>query len=131
MAVHRPNMWETLDCEKIKAATDVTRAYAEEKGTAMTVERLAVCLGVRRKVILDYIARDEKELKPREREIQHLLRMACEEIAASHIEHGMMKGSNSAIDIMMLKNNLGYRDKVEESTSTGPVVIFGEEKLPD
>jgi hypothetical protein len=56
--------------------------------------------------------------------------MACEEIAASHIEHGMTRGNNPSMDILMLKSNLNYRDR-EEPPQTTTVVFIGEDLLPD
>lgn len=120
-----------LDSAAVKQAIDNAREFAEKKGVAMTLERLAVCLGIGRKKILSFIESDEKELNDAQRETQVLLKLAYEEIAASQAEHGMMKGSHSTMDVLLLKNNHGYGEKSEPENDPDTVVFFGEENIPE
>lgn len=119
-----------LDFVKVKQAINSARAFAESKGVPMTVERLAVCLGVSSRCLLKF-ALSEDEPEENLKESYRLLRLALDEIAACHIEHGMTKGNNPSMDIFMLKSNLNYRDKTEQSVQNTAVVFFGEELLQD
>lgn len=119
------------DTAAVKQAIDSAREFAEKKGVAMTLERLAVCLGIGRKKILSFLETDEKELNGAQRETQSLLKLAYEEIAASQAEHGMMKGSHSTMDVLLLKNNHGYGEKSEPEPEPDKVVFIGEENIPE
>lgn len=119
------------DVDFVKQAIGSAREFAEGKGVAMTLERLAVCLGIGRKQILNYIGRDESLLKKAEKESQALLKLAYEEIAASQAEHGMMKGNHSTMDVLLLKNNHNYGEKTETGAEPDTVVFFGEENIPE
>jgi hypothetical protein len=125
---HPPSVLK--DAGRVKQAIDCVRAYAESKGVSMTVERLAVCLGIPSRELLGFALRED-EPEEEFKESCLLLKVACDEIAASHIEHGSCKGNNPAMDILMLKNNLNYRDKVEAAVETAAVVFFGEENMKD
>ena len=118
------------DAERVRQAIDSARAFADSKGVSMTVERLAVCLGISSRFILEFAMRED-EPDGEYQEAHNLLHMACEEIAALHIEHGMTKGNNPSMDILMLKNNLHYRDKGDPPVQNTAVVFFGEDELPD
>ncbi len=115
--------------DRVRQAVESARNYAQERGISMTVERLAVCLGIPSREILDF-ALSERQPDGIYKESYMLLKMACEEIAASHIEHGMTRGNNPSMDILMLKSNLNYRDR-EEPPQTTTVVFIGEDMLPD
>lgn len=115
----------------VRQAVDSAREFAENKGVAMTLERLAVCLGIGRKSILSFLDTAEKELDGAQRETQALLRRAYEEIAASQAEHGMMKGSHSTMDVLLLKNNHGYGEKTEPETEPDKIVFTGEDEIPE
>ena len=110
--------------DRVRQAVESARNYAKERGISMTVERLAVCLGIPSREILDF-ALSERQPDGIYKESYMLLKMACEEIAASHIEHGMEGGTNRVEDILMLKSNLNYRDREEPTPST--VVFIGED----
>ncbi|HCA28436.1 MAG TPA: hypothetical protein DEP23_02080 [Ruminococcaceae bacterium] len=119
-----------VDPQRVKQAIDSARSYAEDRGVSMTVERLAVCLGMPSRKILEF-ALCEEEPNHDFKESFLLLKMACEEIAASHIEHGMTKGNNPSMDILMLKSNLNYRDKAEQTVQNTAVVFIGEDAIKD
>ncbi|MDD4414072.1 MAG: hypothetical protein PHR14_05885 [Oscillospiraceae bacterium] len=118
------------DADRVRNAIESARSFAEGKGVSMTVERLGVCLGVPGRYILEFAL--GKEQPPEElREAHRLLILACEEIAASHIEHGMTKGNNPSMDILLLKNNLQYCDKPEPTARNTAVMIVGEDEIPE
>lgn len=119
-----------FDEKRVKEAIDAARVFAETKGVPMTVERLAVCLGVSSRHIIKFVL-EEDEPEEGLRESHRLLRLAFDEIAACHIEHGMTKGNNPSMDIFMLKSNLNYREKGEPSVQNTAVVFFGEDSLKD
>lgn len=119
------------DVEFVKQAIGDAREFAESKGVAMTLERLAVCLGIGRKQILSFLDRDESKLSRAKRESQALLKLAYEEIAASQAEHGMMKGNHSTMDVLLLKNNHNYGEKAETEAVPDTVVFYGEENIPE
>lgn len=120
------------DVQQVELAIRSAREFAESKGVSITLERLAVCLGVCSRRILAFIGRSEDELDDSLRRSQSLLRLACEEIAASHIEHGMIKGNNTIMDVLMLKTHFGYGESAESEALSGPPVVFvGEDELPE
>lgn len=129
----KPKQSVLQDARRVKLAIGSARDYAESRGVPITLERLAVCLGVCSRQILEFAGSDEDELDDASRKSQALLCMACEEIAAAHVEHGMTKGNNSTMDVLMLKTHFGYGDKAEsEPAESGPAVVFvGEENLPE
>jgi len=114
----------------VRHTIDCARAYSEKKGVPMTIERLAVCLSVSSRRLIEFVMGGEEpaeELK----ETHRLLSLAFDEIAAGHIEHGMEKGSNPSMDIFLLKSNLNYRDKPAQAGKNAVVVYFGEDALKD
>ncbi|HHV51751.1 MAG TPA: hypothetical protein GXX54_08690 [Clostridiales bacterium] len=119
-----------FDAKRVKEAIDAARAFAESKGVPMTVERLAVCLGVSSRQLIKFVL-EEDEPEEGLRESHSQLRLAFDEIAACHIEHGMTKGNNPSMDIFMLKSNLNYREKGEPPVQNTAVVFFGEDALKD
>ena len=121
---------ELQDAEFVKQAIDSAREYAEKKGVAMTLERLAVCLGVEKKQIMEIVNAGEIRQKS-QKEIQRLLKMAYEEVAASQIEHGMVRGNHSTMDVFLLKSNHNYKDKNEQEANFEQVVFLGEDNLPE
>ncbi|MDD4546078.1 MAG: hypothetical protein PHR24_02130 [Oscillospiraceae bacterium] len=118
------------DARRIRNKINAARSFAESRGIAMTVERLGVYLGVSSRTILEF-ALGEDEPPKELREAHKLLFLACEEIAASHIEHGMTKGNNPSMDILLLKNNLQYHDKPHPAARNTGVVIVGEDEIPE
>ena len=73
---------------RVKTAIDSARAFSEERGVPLTVERLAVCLGTTCRQVLD-LAMGEDTAGDACQPARELLRAACEEVAAGLVEHGM------------------------------------------
>lgn len=124
------------DPARVDAGINAARQWAEGHGVAMTVERLAVALGVDRDTICRYaqgeVSGDDCDEETQEdvRTICGMISRAYDEIAASQAEYGMTNDFHMCQ--FLLKNNHKYRDRIEaELTGTIPVTIKGEDQLPD
>ena len=112
--------------EQINDAIARAREYADSKGVPLTLERLAATLGVTRETLSEYV----KEYSSTHNEGAETLKRAAAECTASVMEHGMMRGNSPIMPIFYLKNNAGYRDKVEQET-THRVTFTGMDSLQD
>lgn len=102
---------------QVEDAMAVARQYAEAHGVPVTLERLAVCLGVGAKEIPAYISRGESSDMDEEIAIGEALKKARAECQAAMMEHGLGRGNNPVMPIFALKANYGYNDKPEGETS--------------
>lgn len=103
--------------DQINDAMIVARQYAETHGVPVTLERLAVCLGIGAKEINEYIARGDNGGNAGEVEIADALKMAKAECQAAMMEHGLERGNSPIMPIFALKANYGYNDKPEGDTA--------------
>lgn len=112
--------------EQINDAIARAREYADKKGVPLTLERLAATLGVTRETLSEYV----KEYSSTHNEGAEALKRAAAECTASVMEHGMVRGNSPIMPIFYLKNNAGYRDRVEQET-THRVTFIGMDNLQD
>lgn len=114
---------------RVQKTIAAARKFAEQKDIPLTLERLAVSLGVSSRDILALAMGGDEPAEPRRR-VQALLRAACEEVAAGLVEHGM--AHNATMDVLMLKYHFRYTDKGDApAAGAAPVVICGEDALPE
>lgn len=124
------NSLDNMTALEVSAAVTLSRGFAEERGIAMTLERLAVCLGISSKNIMAFAA-DERE-KPEETEaVREVLLAALEEIAACHVEHGMTRGNNPTMDKLCLLQHFGYGENGTGGSPYPCVVFYGEDAIPE
>lgn len=112
--------------EQINDAIARAREYADNKGVPMTLERLAATLGVERGTLWEYI----KDYGDTHTPGVDALKRAAAECTASVMEHGMTRGNSPIMPIFYLKNNAGYRDKIDQET-THRVTFTGMDNLQD
>ena len=129
----RPKLTDPVAVEE---AISQARQWAQEHKVAMTVERLAVALGVAREPVIRYASGEpnggdcDEEGRENTHTICGMISRAYDEIAASQAEYGMTNDFHMVQ--FLLKNNHKYRDRIEaELTGALPVVIKGEDQLPD
>ena len=103
--------------DQVRDSMAVARQYAETHGVPVTMERLAVCLGIGLREFSGYIERGENSDDAEEREIAQALKSARAECQAAMMEHGLGRGNNPVMPIFALKANYGYNDKPEGETS--------------
>lgn len=112
--------------EQINDAIARAREYADNKGVPLTLERLAATLGVERGTLWEYI----KDYGDTHTPGVDALKRAAAECTASVMEHGMTRGNSPIMPIFYLKNNAGYRDKIDQET-THRVTFTGMDNLQD
>lgn len=115
--------------DQVERALADARVYADAKGVPLTIERLAVCLGIGRCTLLNYDVADDATEE--ERAIWGALKNAREECQASMMEHGLGKGNSPIMPIFALKANYNYSDKPADDAQHVYVHFDGEDSIPD
>lgn len=116
------DIWE--DFPRAQAAVEEAKAFVEERGAPLTIERLSAALGVTRSELNRRL--EETGGTPAQRKVRALLKKACAEAVASVVEFGLLKGNSPTMPLFYLKSNAGYDDLGEEG---GSVRFTGEEEL--
>ena len=118
------------DVGQVESALHEARAYAEEHGVPLTLERVAVCLGISRGRLIEYAERYEP-VNEDEEAVQRAIKGVYAECNASMMEHGLVKGNSPIMPIFALKANYGYNDRPENDAVSVNVTITGEHDLKD
>lgn len=116
-----------LTAQAAGRAAKIAKAWAEEHGVSFTLERFAVCVGRGRNELLRLAAAPDEGLSSGELALRDKLREICADAAASHVEHGMTRGS-AAMDTFLLKANFGYGDAAANVNEL-PVIITGNDEI--
>ena len=121
------------DVEALKAAIDGAQRYADNKGVPLTLERLAVYVGVNRHVLADIVAGNKTEIEGNKitQETIATLKKAVDSCVAAVMEHGMRRGNSPIMPIFALKCNHNYDDHPQQTSNAPTIVIVGADKIPD
>lgn len=117
---------------QVRRALEDAKATAHERGLPLTPERLAACLGLSRKTLLQYVEGSLQAESPSERtraEVQRLLAQAWCDCNAELAEELLKPGSHSGA-VFLGKNNFGYADKAEPHANAD-VTFVGENAIVD
>lgn len=112
--------------DEVERAVEAARAYAQEHGAPLTMERLACSLGIDKETLRALTEEREGPLPVKTTaRTRLLLRRALDEACASVLEHGMRKGGSPVMAMFLCKNDHGF----SERETALPVIITGEEAI--
>lgn len=121
------------DVNRLDEAIVEASRMALDKGVPLTMERLAVVIGVNRCDLSAVINGHKTSIDGNEiaTDVINSLKKAVDICVADVMEHGMIRGNNPVMPIFNLRNNHGYTNNDPQRIDSNVTVIINDKDIPD